>query len=191
MGALAAFQATLTLPGIAGIILGIGMAVDANIMIFERIREEQDAGKKPFQAAKAGFDHALAAIVDCHVTTVLAGLILYYIGTGPIRGFAVTLVIGALTSMFAALVVVRVMLHFYFKRNPDRPFKMGRWLANANFRVLEQWRWAIGGSIVLMVAGVVLFAWLPNSRKFGIDFLGGATAKVRPRIPSSRARSPR
>jgi SecD/SecF fusion protein len=186
MGALAGFQATLTMPGIAGIILGIGMAVDANILIFDRIREEQDAGKKPMQAVKAGFEGAFSAIFDSNVTTVLAGAILAYIGTGPIRGFAVTLIIGVLTSMFSALVVARVLVQRRLKKNPDQPFKMGRLLAHVNYDVVGKTRLAIGISAVLIVAGLSLFFWLDNQRKFGIDFLGGGTAKVRTERPVAK-----
>ncbi len=186
MGALAAFRFTLTLPGIAGIILGIGMAVDANIMIFERIREEQESGKKPVLAIKSGFEHAFSAIFDCHVTTVLAGAILAYVGTGPIRGFAVTLIIGALTSMFSALIVARVLVHFRLKKNPTTPFKMGRWLADAHFKVIEKTRLAIGISAFLIVAGLIAFAVQDNHKKFGIDFLGGATVKVHTEEPQTK-----
>ncbi len=179
MGALVAFQAILTMPGIAGIILGVGMAVDANILIFDRIREEQDNGKKPLQAAKAGFGHAMSAIVDSNVTTIMSGLILYFVGTGPVRGFAVTLIIGVLTSMFAALVIVRVLVHLHLERYPNQPFIVKRWLADANYDVIGKTKIALGVSAVLMVAGLALFLWLEPKKKFGIDFLGGATLRVR------------
>lgn len=107
---LTAFGATLTLPGIAGIILTIGMAVDANVLIFERIREELELGKTPRSAVEAGYKRALVTVWDSNLTTVIAGIILYYLGTGPIRGFAVTLVIGIMGSMFTAIVVVRTIL---------------------------------------------------------------------------------
>ncbi|MEO6710828.1 MAG: protein translocase subunit SecD, partial [Planctomycetota bacterium] len=183
MGMLVAFQAILTMPGIAGIILGVGMAVDANILIFDRIREEQESGKKPLQAAKAGFGHAMSAIVDSNVTTVLSGLILYFIGTGPIRGFAVTLIIGVLTSMFAALLIVRVLVHYHLERFPNQPFKMKRWLADANYDVVGKTKYALIVSAVLMIAGFGLFIWLEPKKKFGIDFLGGATLRVRTEQP--------
>jgi protein-export membrane protein SecD/preprotein translocase SecF subunit len=182
MGALVAFQAILTMPGIAGIILGIGMAVDANILIFDRTREEQEHGKKPLQAAKAGFSHAMRAIVDSNVSTVMAGLILYFIGTGPIRGFAVTLIIGVLTSFFAAVVVVRLLVHWHIERRPNELFKMKRWLADADFDIIGKTKIAITATVLLMVAGISLFFWLPDQRKLGIDFLGGATLKVRTEV---------
>lgn len=183
MAALVAFQATLTMPGIAGIILGIGMAVDANILIFDRIREEQENGKKPILAAKAGFDHAMSAIVDSNVTTLLSGFILYSVGSGPIRGFAVTLLIGVLTSLFAALVVVRLLVHRRLEKDPTTPFAMKRWLADANYDVVGKTKLALGISAVLMISGLTLFFVLEPKKKFGIDFLGGATVRVRTAQP--------
>ena len=99
LGGLAGLGATLTLPGIAGIILSIGMAVDANVLIFERIREEVEAGKTPRTAVDTGFEAALSAIVDANLTTLITAIILFQFGTGPVRGFAVTLVIGILASV--------------------------------------------------------------------------------------------
>ena len=104
---LSLFGATLTLPGLAGLALTIGMAVDANIIIFDRIREEMDNGSTGFAAIKAGFDKAHITILDSNITTLLTGLVLYSWGTGPIKGFAVTLCVGILTTMFTALFVSR------------------------------------------------------------------------------------
>jgi preprotein translocase subunit SecD len=109
-GALSALQASLTLPGIAGIILTIGMAVDANVLVFERIREETAAGKTPFAAVDAGYRRAMGTIVDANVTTFIAAVILYMLGSGPVRGFAVTLSIGIVTSMFTAILVTRLIV---------------------------------------------------------------------------------
>ena len=116
LGGLAGLQATLTLPGIAGLILSVGMAVDANVLIFERIREELDAGKTPRTAVDAGFANALSAIVDANLTTLITGIILFQFGTGPVRGFAVTLCIGILASFFAALYVTRTFFMIYLNR---------------------------------------------------------------------------
>ncbi|MEW5909449.1 MAG: protein translocase subunit SecD [Thermodesulfobacteriota bacterium] len=109
---LAGFQATLTLPGIAGIILTIGMAVDANVLIFERIREELRLGKTPKASVEAGFDRATLTILDSNITTLIAALVLFQFGTGPVKGFAVTLSIGVLTSMFTALIMTRSIFDF-------------------------------------------------------------------------------
>jgi protein-export membrane protein SecD len=116
MGGLAAFNATLTLPGIAGLILSIGMAVDANVLIFERIREELRAGRVPRTAADDGFRHAMSAIVDSNLTTLLTALILFQFGTGPVRGFAVTLSVGIVASFFSAVYVTRTFFLLYLAR---------------------------------------------------------------------------
>lgn len=115
MAGLALFGATLTLPGIAGIILTIGMAVDANVIIFERIREEVRLGKTPINATDAGFSKAFLTIVDANVTTLIVALVLFEFGTGPVKGFAVTLSIGIIASMFTAIMVSRVIFDYYFR----------------------------------------------------------------------------
>ncbi|NVJ70275.1 MAG: protein translocase subunit SecD [Alphaproteobacteria bacterium] len=116
MGALSFLQATLTLPGIAGIVLTIGMAVDANVLIFERIREEQNNGRKPFGAMEHGYGEAFSTIIDANITTFIAAAVLYMLGSGPVQGFAVTLAIGILTSMFTAVVLTRFILATWLKR---------------------------------------------------------------------------
>ena len=116
MGGLAGVGAELTFPGIAGLVLSIGMAVDANVLIFERIREELTAGRSPRTAVTEGFGHALSAIVDSNLTTLITAAILYYIGTGPVRGFAVTLAIGIIASMFTAIFVTRTFFLLYLER---------------------------------------------------------------------------
>jgi preprotein translocase subunit SecD len=109
-GILSLLQATLTLPGIAGIVLTIGMAVDSNVVIYERIREEFRNGRSAITAVDSGFKEALRTIVDANVTSLIAGLILFYIGTGPVRGFALTLSIGIITTMFTAYTLTRLMI---------------------------------------------------------------------------------
>jgi preprotein translocase subunit SecD len=108
--ALSVLQATLTLPGIAGIVLTIGMAVDANVLVFERIREEQRAGRTPISSVDAGYKRAFSTIIDANLTTFIAALLLYMFGSGPVRGFAITLAIGLMTSMFSAIMVTRIMV---------------------------------------------------------------------------------
>ncbi len=120
LGGLAGLDATLTLPGIAGLILSIGMAVDANVLIFERVREELAAGKTPRTAVDAGFANALSAIVDANLTTLITGIILFQFGTGPVRGFAVTLCIGILASFFSAVYVTRTLFIMYLNRRGSR-----------------------------------------------------------------------
>ncbi|MDE2875593.1 MAG: protein translocase subunit SecD [Gemmatimonadota bacterium] len=121
LGGLSALDATLTLPGIAGLILSIGMAVDANVLIFERIREELEARRAPRTAVDEGFGNAVSAIVDANITTLITGLILFQFGTGPVRGFAVTLCIGIVASFFSAMYVTRTLFLMYLsgKRGSD------------------------------------------------------------------------
>jgi len=113
---LAFFQATLTLPGIAGIILTIGMAVDANVLIFERIREELELGKTPRAALEAGYDRATLTILDANITTLIAALVLFQFGTGPIKGFAVTLSLGVVSSVFTSLILTRAIFDLYLSK---------------------------------------------------------------------------
>ena len=125
LAVLAAFGATLTLPGLAGFVLSIGMAVDANFLIFERIREEMTAGKTTRTAINEGFDHAWSAIVDTHVTTALTAVILYQFGTGPVQGFAVALLAGLAASMISAIFVVRTLFLMWLQRtNATQPLSI-------------------------------------------------------------------
>lgn len=116
MAVLSVLGATLTLPGIAGIVLTIGMAVDANVLIFERIREEIRVGKSPFNSVQSGFARAFTTIIDANVTTGIAALILFIMGSGPVKGFAVTLLIGIISSMFTAIMLSRMLISFWMQR---------------------------------------------------------------------------
>jgi protein-export membrane protein SecD len=116
MAIMASFGAVLTLPGIAGVLLTVGMAVDANILIFERIREEIRAGKTVRIAVQNGYDKAFVTILDANITTAIAGIVLYQYGSGPIRGFAVTLLIGIVCSVFTALFVTRMVFELFTAR---------------------------------------------------------------------------
>ena len=122
LGALSLLQATLTLPGIAGIVLTIGMAVDANVLIFERIREEVRAGRTPISAIDAGYRRAITTIIDSNLTTFIAALMLFFFGSGPVKGFAVTLSIGLATSMFSAIMITRFFVATWLRRK--RPAKL-------------------------------------------------------------------
>jgi len=117
LATLAGFDATLTLPGLAGFVLSIGIAVDANVLIFERIREELDAGKSVRLAIDEGFRHAMSAIVDSNVSTALTAAVLYQYGTGPVKGFAVTLLAGIAASMITAIFVVRTFYLVWLNRS--------------------------------------------------------------------------
>jgi preprotein translocase subunit SecD len=123
-GALSAVGATLTLPGIAGIVLTIGMAVDANVLVFERIREELKTAKGPARAIELGYDKALSAILDANITTFIVAAILFTLGSGPVRGFAITLGIGIITSVFTAVFVTRLIVVFWFERRRPRTIEV-------------------------------------------------------------------
>ncbi|WP_411816126.1 protein translocase subunit SecD [Hyphococcus sp. DH-69] len=124
MGALSLMGSTLTLPGIAGIVLTIGMAVDANVLIFERIREEMLSGKAPIKAAEVGYDKARSAIIDANITTFLAALIMFQLGAGPVRGFAITLAVGVVTSVFTAYVLTRLFAGGYLLAKRPQEIKL-------------------------------------------------------------------
>jgi len=109
LGAMGMFRATLTLPGIGGLILTMGMAIDANVLIFERIREELRLGRTPWNALEAGYEKALATILDSNITTLIAGVVLFQFGTGPVKGFAVSLSIGIISSIFTAVFVSKTI----------------------------------------------------------------------------------
>jgi preprotein translocase subunit SecD len=115
-GALSTIGGTLTLPGIAGIVLTIGMAVDANVLVFERIREELRNAKSPGRAIELGYERAKSAIVDANITTFITAVVLFAVGAGPVRGFAITLGIGIITSVFTALFVTRVLVEIWYNR---------------------------------------------------------------------------
>ena len=119
MAALVVFGSTLTLPGIAGLILGIGMAVDSNVLIFERIREELRLGFSVPESISIGFDRAFVTIIDTHITTIISSVILYLYGSGPIKGFAVTLILGLLINLFTAVFVSRTIFKWLLNRNPN------------------------------------------------------------------------
>jgi len=123
-GFLSAIGATLTLPGIAGIVLTIGMAVDANVLIFERIREELKTAKGPARAIELGYERALSAILDANITTFITAVILFAMGSGPVRGFSITLGIGILTSVFTAIFVTRLLVIMWFERRRPRTLEV-------------------------------------------------------------------
>ena len=121
---MAAMNATLTLPGIAGIVLTIGMAVDANVLIFERIKEELRVNKSIFKSIELGYEKALTSIIDANVTTLIAAVILFSLGSGPIRGFAVTLGIGIVTSVFTAVFLTRLLIGSYISSRRPKKLKV-------------------------------------------------------------------
>ena len=179
-GVLASLNAVLTLPGIAGIVLTMGMAVDANVLIYERIREELRHGKGIKLAIADGYRMAYSAIIDSNVTTILTGIVLYIFGQGPIKGFATTLVIGILTSMFTSIFITRLIYEALLKRNANLTFSIkitANVFKNTKIDFIGMRKYFYIASGVILMAGVVsLFVRGLNP---GIDFTGGRTFVVR------------
>ncbi|MCQ2324080.1 MAG: protein translocase subunit SecDF [Paludibacteraceae bacterium] len=185
VGSLASFGAVLTLPGIAGIVLTMGMAVDANVLIYERIREEMNAGKNLRKAIQDGFQGAISAIVDANVTSFLTGAILAIFGTGPIKGFAVTYMIGIVSSFLTAVFITRLMLESYAKRESAKELSfttrlMKNFLQNKNADFVGVRKVFYGIAGVLVVVGILgLDPHVFGKLNLGIDFSGGRNYIVR------------
>ncbi len=181
MGILTSLGAVLTLPGIAGIVLTIGLAVDANILIFERIREELALGKSSSTAIKEGFKHAMSSIIDSNVTLAILAVILYVFGSGPVQGFATTLFIGICTSLFSAILITRVIFEWMLERKMEIPFD-NNFTRNAfkniqiDFVGKRKVYYAI--SSLIIVLGVVFYV-KEGGLNLGVDFKGGRTYQVR------------
>lgn len=180
MGVLSSLGAVLTLPGIAGIVLTIGLSVDANILIFERVREELRQGGSIKLAVKEGFKNAMSSIIDSNVTTLILGIILYVFGTGPIQGFATTLIIGILTSLFSAIFITRLVFDSMLEKNKDIPFATNfskNAFKNVNINFVGKRKIYYLISSVIVLAGIVAFT--QKGLNFGVDFKGGRTYVVR------------
>jgi len=179
-GVLASLGAVLTLPGIAGIILTIGMSVDANVLIFERIREEMSNGKGLRLAISDGYNNAYSAIIDANVTTLLTGIILYTFGTGPIKGFATTLIIGILTSLFAAIFITRLVISARLDKGKTVSFatKITKGaFKNINIDFIGKRKIFYIFSSIIILLGIGSLA--TRGLHFGVDFSGGRTYVVR------------
>lgn len=179
-GILAGLGAVLTLPGIAGIVLTIGMSVDANVLIFERIREEYAKGKIQKDAIRDGFSNALSSILDANITTGLTGLILLVLGTGPIKGFATTLLIGIATSLFTAIFITRLFIDSYATKGKSLDFSTGLTkglFSNLNINFLDKRKtfYVISGILLLVSIGSLLTQGLNQ----GVDFVGGRSYTIR------------
>ena len=173
MGCLMFLGAALSLPGIAGLILTLGMAVDANILVNERIREEKAAGRGLAQAIAAGYDRAWITILDSNLTTVLAGAVLYWVGSGPIRGFALTLILGLLISMFTACYVTRTIFLWGLEKGILKEFRMMPVMELPAYRYTAARAKTIGGSAILIVLGTAAFIARDRQDKYDLEFNGG------------------
>jgi SecD/SecF fusion protein len=179
MAVLAGFGGTLTLPGIAGIILTIGMAVDANVLIFERIREELDSGKTVRAAVENGYARAFLTIVDANLTTIITAIVLYQFGTGPIKGFALTLMIGIISSMFTALYVTRTIINQILSHTPMSTLSIGsfRIFRKPAFKFLALRKFGFAFSLILILVGVGSTI-VKGGYNLGIDFKGGTLLEL-------------
>ena len=178
-GALANFGTVLTLPGVAGIILTIGMAVDANVIIYERIREELREGKSTLAAIKDGFQQSYSAIIDANVTTILTACVLAYFGLGPIKGFAIILIIGVISSLFTAVLVGRLMINWWTEKGNEMSFWTGfskNAFSNLNIDWLGKRKMAYILSGIIIVAGFVSMA--VRGFELGVDFKGGYSYNI-------------
>jgi len=182
IGILASFSAVLTLPGIAGIVLTLGMAVDGNVIIYERIKEELRGGKTMAKAIKDGYSNAISAIVDGQVTTLITGIVLAVFGSGPIKGFANTLIIGIVTSFITAVFLTRLMLEMYAAKEKAKelPFSTKlteKWWLNAKLNFLggRKVAYIISGSLIV----ISLISFATNGLNLGVDFSGGRNYVVR------------
>jgi SecD/SecF fusion protein len=177
MSVLACLGATLTLPGIAGIILTMGMAVDANVLIFERIREELRKGKTIRAAIETGYSRAFLTIIDANVTTLIAALVLFQFGTGPVKGFAVTLSIGIFASVFTAIVVTRMVFDILTKKRTFRTLTMMSFVGDTAFSFIAKRRFAFAASLAVILLGMGFFV-ARGSGNFGIDFVPGSIVQM-------------
>jgi SecD/SecF fusion protein len=179
LGALSALGATLTLPGIAGIVLTIGMAVDANVLIFERIREEQRAGKSILASIDAGFQRAWGTIVDSHLTQLIAAIVLFFLGSGPVQGFAVTLGLGILTSLFTAYTVTLYFVSIWYKARRPKTLRIQHFRfipdgTKINFMHISHYVIILSVILTITSIGFAVF----KGFNFGIDFKGGSAIEV-------------
>ena len=183
-GILVSINSVLTLPGIAGIVLTIGMSIDANVIIFERIREELRNGKSLSQAIHDGFSHAITSVLDANITTFLTGAVLFIFGSGPIKGFATTLMIGIITTIFTAVFITRLLIDWYIAKGKDLSFSTSitkNLLANTKVDFLSKRKvwYAISGVLILISLGSMFTRGFDQ----GIDFVGGRSYQVRFKNP--------
>ncbi|MFT4513216.1 MAG: SecD/SecF fusion protein [Planctomycetota bacterium] len=171
-------QATITLPGLGGIVLTLGMAVDANVLIYERIREELNKGKELLQAVRAGFERAMSAILDSNITTFLVGLVLFNVGVGPVRGFAVTLMVGIVTTVFTQFFVSRLLFHWALTNKKLEGWKPNTLFENRSLDFVGKIKACVALSAIVIVAGLSYSMSVPSEKLLSIDFTGGANLRM-------------
>lgn len=182
LGAMSALGFTLTLPGIAGIVLTVGMAVDANVLVFERIREEVRNGRTPISAVQSGYEQAMSTILDANITTLIAALLMFQFGSGPIKGFAVTLTLGIMTSVFSAIMITRMVITLWLRRKrpsvlPVNGFKIFRIVPDDT--KIKFMKTRVICSILSVIMIIASFAYASvHGLNFGIDFRGGIMMEV-------------
>lgn len=179
-GVLASFGAVLTLPGIAGIVLTMGMAVDANVIIYERIKEEIEIGKTLGQAVKDGFSNAYSAILDGNATTLITGIVLFIFGTGPVQGFATTLVIGILTSLFCSIFITRLVFTIMLEKKKNISFSNSitrNFLKNVSIKFVDKRKYAYTISAIMFL--ITIASLSIRGLSYGVDFSGGRAYVVR------------
>lgn len=182
LACLSLFHGTLTLPGIAGLILTIGMSVDANILIYERIREELNSGKGIKSAIAAGYNRAFSAILDSNLTTIVAALLIFKFGTGPVRGFAVTLTIGLLANLFTAVTCTRVIFELLYEQFGLVKLNMMQFFHKTNIDFIGKRKVCYAISAVIIIAGLITF-FARGEKNFGVDFSGGTLEQIMFREP--------
>lgn len=187
LGVMGYFHFTLTLPGIAGLILTLGMAVDANVLIYERIREELRDGKTIRSAISNGYQKAFSAIIDSNLTTLIAAVLLFQFGTGPIRGFAMTLTIGIFASLFTALVVTQTIFQFLLLSPNFKTLKVQKWIKATRINFIAKRKICYGFSIFIIMAGLVTLI-MRGDKNFGVDFTGGTLQQFQFEQPVDIAR---
>ncbi len=172
-------QATITLPGLGGIVLTLGMAVDANVLIYERIREELRKGKEMLQAVRAGFERAMSAILDSNITTFLVGIVLFNVGVGPVRGFAVTLMVGIITTVFTQFFVTRVLFHYALEWKKLEGWTPRTLFENRSIDFVRHIAKCVTLSTIVIVAGLAYATFVaPREVTLGLDFTGGANLRM-------------
>ncbi len=182
LAALSVLGATLTLPGIAGIVLTIGFAVDSNVLIFERIKEELRSGRSAYQSVEAGFKRAMVTIIDANVTTLIAAVVLFFLGSGPVQGFAVTLAIGVLTTMFTAYLVTQALIGLWFSWKRPKQIRVSLIsLVPDTVRIPFMSLRKIGFAISIILAIGALGLEFTRGFNFGIDFTGGSAIEIQAR----------